>query len=325
MPSLDQQSCVLCGHNDIAIIRRYTPQSDVFRKLSVGQCRKCKLIQATPIPSSSQLFLYYSSIYRAPGMIGNVERDHTIRQLSQVSFIENNLKPISFIPKNILDVGAGHGQFLNCLSDAFPNARLFATEVDANCCLALASRGIETKQVLLDELNEPPFDTKFDLIVSSHVLEHARDPKKFLRQIGDMLAPDGVVMIEVPNCGVPYMYGLDIPHLTFFSGETLTSAIDMAGLKVLDLMVGGISALEYVENKSLSDSWSELIKSTLAASVIPDHLISSLVALYKTISRHKDTSKVFAKREQELEVIYKDAFFNGSTDGTFLRALIKKK
>lgn len=39
----------------------------------------------------------------------------------------------------------------------------------------------------------------FDFIVASHVIEHAPDPVRFLRECEALLAPDGVVVLAVPD------------------------------------------------------------------------------------------------------------------------------
>src|ERR1022692_4211844 len=48
-----------------------------------------------------------------------------------------------------------------------------------------------------------PAHAPFDLILCRHVLEHTYDPLKFLQDVGDLMNPGGVLMIEVPNLHAP--------------------------------------------------------------------------------------------------------------------------
>lgn len=324
MLAINDGCCVLCGHKEIHIIRRYNSQSGIFRKAYVGQCMACKLVQTTPMPSSEQLYTYYAESYRGRGAIGHSERQCTVRQQSQTAFIEHTINNRSFSPRSVLDIGAGHGQLLRCLAEKYPAASLYATEVDNACCRELASRDIETKQVVLDDLENAPFDSKFDLIVSSHVLEHARNPKRFLMHISDMLAPGGWAMIEVPNCGVPYSYGSDAPHLTFFSDNTLRTALTISGMNVVKLMIGGISATEYVTNPIAKTLVLDTVKALFADSPLPDGVLKSMKNLCKVAKGKALTTADFAVREEELENKYHAAFFDGAEDGTFLRAMVSK-
>lgn len=316
--------CVLCGHQNIHIIRRYNRQLGIFRKAFVGQCSACALVQTTPLPTAEQLYTYYAESYRSQGAIGHTERQRTVRQQSQTAFIQDNLKNRSFSPKRVLDIGAGHGQLLSCIAEIYPAASFYATEVDNACCKELAARGIETKQVILDNLEVVPFDTQFDLIVCSHVLEHARNPKKFLGLISEMLSPGGFAMIEVPNCGVPYSYGGDSPHLTFFSSNTFKNALTSSGMNVVSLMTGGISAAEYVTYPTVKVLVRDAMLAWLADSCLSDSALNAMRAVYGVARQEKQSISKFAGREEQLEILYHAAFFDGAEDGTFLRAMVSK-
>ena len=49
----------------------------------------------------------------------------------------------------------------------------------------------------LEDLHLPR--ASFDAIVLNHVLEHVRDPRSTLEEVGRLLREDGLVRIEVPN------------------------------------------------------------------------------------------------------------------------------
>ncbi|GAB4397030.1 MAG: hypothetical protein OHK0048_03910 [Rhodoferax sp.] len=88
--------------------------------------------------------------------------------------------------------------------------------------------------------------TRYDRIVCADVLEHLRDPRRVLRQCHDLLAPDGRVLISVPNvayCGLvaellcgDFRYRpeglLDQTHLRFFTRASLLRLLHETGWAV---------------------------------------------------------------------------------------------
>jgi len=50
----------------------------------------------------------------------------------------------------------------------------------------------------MNEINR--IDVKFDMIYSSHSLEHVNDIDLFMKQISNFLSEKGFLFVEVPNC-----------------------------------------------------------------------------------------------------------------------------
>jgi 2-polyprenyl-3-methyl-5-hydroxy-6-metoxy-1,4-benzoquinol methylase len=80
----------------------------------------------------------------------------------------------------------------------------------------------------------------FDVVMLSHVIEHAVDPVELLRVCGHALAPEGRLVIITPNVkslghqamGASW-FPLDPPrHLFLFSPSTLAACIERGGLAV---------------------------------------------------------------------------------------------
>ena len=74
-----------------------------------------------------------------------------------------------------------------------------------------------------------------------HVMEHLYDPRAYLRAAHGLLAPDGRLVVQVPNAASwqarllgRAWNGADIPrHLTNFRGRDLEKMIESAGFEVL--------------------------------------------------------------------------------------------
>jgi len=84
-------------------------------------------------------------------------------------------------------------------------------------------------------------DSRFDFITMFHVLEHLPEPGKGLEYAGHLLAPEGRLIIQVPNVDSwqaqlfgRRWYGLDVPrHLINFSGEALRRLLVDTGYEAL--------------------------------------------------------------------------------------------
>ncbi|MES2179655.1 MAG: class I SAM-dependent methyltransferase [Gemmatimonadota bacterium] len=88
---------------------------------------------------------------------------------------------------------------------------------------------------------------RFDLITMWHFLEHDYDPMRTLRTAGDLLAPDGRLIIEVPRLDslTFRLYGdrwpgLQAPqHTVLYDRASLLAAIDKAGLELVEYLPYG--------------------------------------------------------------------------------------
>jgi 2-polyprenyl-3-methyl-5-hydroxy-6-metoxy-1,4-benzoquinol methylase len=145
--------------------------------------------------------------------------------------------------RRLLDVGAADGLLSGKLTAR--GWRVTGLEVDPG--LAQAA-GRYCEQVVVANLDRgvPEFDTAFEAIVCGDVLEHLADPGRVLSELTRFLAPDGFVVISVPNvahlivrlsllCGrFDYIDRgiLDESHLRFFTERSLRGLVAQAGLRV---------------------------------------------------------------------------------------------
>ncbi|HMB96467.1 MAG TPA: class I SAM-dependent methyltransferase, partial [Tepidisphaeraceae bacterium] len=79
----------------------------------------------------------------------------------------------------------------------------------------------------------------FDLIICSHVLEHAVDPIDFAQSIAGLLAEDGALYIEVPGLlhiaktyAGNFLLYLQNAHAWHFTSSTLAAVLARAGLAI---------------------------------------------------------------------------------------------
>jgi len=142
--------CVGCAHKGLDVVRPYIPMVMLQRNTYVAMCPQCHLLQACPMPDVSMLTELYAKSYREGGTTGYDEPEITNRHDSQAKYIipfihssgeRDGTSGKSNVNKNILDIGAGFGQLLSCLKEEFPEASMYATELDSRCLVSLEGKG----------------------------------------------------------------------------------------------------------------------------------------------------------------------------------------
>jgi 2-polyprenyl-3-methyl-5-hydroxy-6-metoxy-1,4-benzoquinol methylase len=144
--------------------------------------------------------------------------------------------------RRLLDVGAADG----LLSRHLTERGWKVTGIEADPAMAAAGAA-HCERMLAADLNRgvPALDGLFDAIVCGDVLEHLVDPATVLRALVGALAPDGDVIVSVPNVAhlwvrLSLLAGrfkyadrgiLDRTHLRFFTRRSLDELLTAAGLE----------------------------------------------------------------------------------------------
>jgi 2-polyprenyl-3-methyl-5-hydroxy-6-metoxy-1,4-benzoquinol methylase len=97
--------------------------------------------------------------------------------------------------KHVLDLGCRWGS----LTSAYLEGNdVVGVDVDREALAEAAKLGIETKWADVDE----PFpfdDASFDVVVAGELIEHLRDPARFVAEVRRVLRPGGTFVGSVPN------------------------------------------------------------------------------------------------------------------------------
>jgi len=149
--------------------------------------------------------------------------------------------------KRVLECGCGPGHMTRVLVEHF-RCEVTGIEIDKE-----AAREAETfcHRVICGDLDildleECLEEQKFDVVVFADVLEHLKDPGRSLKQAHKILAPEGYVVISVPNIAYAGLMAdllqgrfryrekglLDATHLRFFTAETLKDMLEDTGYSV---------------------------------------------------------------------------------------------
>jgi SAM-dependent methyltransferase len=133
--------------------------------------------------------------------------------------------------RRLLDVGCGDGTFL--LAAQAKGWRVVGTETHPRIARAA---GLDVRSSLDEVQGLAPFDC----ITLWHSLEHIRDPAALLSDLSHLLAPDGTIMVAVPDAGGlqsrlfgPKWFHLDVPrHLYHFGSRSLTRLFERSGIAI---------------------------------------------------------------------------------------------
>jgi SAM-dependent methyltransferase len=140
---------------------------------------------------------------------------------------------------SVLDVGCGDGSFLDKIKYAFPTAQTFGIEPD-HLAAKIANENHEIYNGFIEDFST---DKKYDIIVTSHVIEHVADPVLFLDNLRSLLAKGGKIIVDTPNIAClqskifrRHWGGIHAPrHWTLFDKSTAIQCAEHAKLKVISV------------------------------------------------------------------------------------------
>ena len=205
------------------------------------RCTGCGLLATWPSPDDATLEeMYESDDYFEARSMREAAPEPWRRRLVEI------LAALPPVTRTILDFGAGPGHLVNAAKHlGVPMEGIEPSHRARD--LARALYGIELRASL-----PRPEELAVGAVTALHVLEHVRDPLEALRQLRALVAPGGVIFIEVPHAGALDMRVpsrrrliLDLPvHLHHFTPDTLKRIVTRAGWNVLDVRLFNSSLIE---------------------------------------------------------------------------------
>lgn len=245
--------------------------------------------------------------------------------------------------KLILDIGCGEGALGKALKE---RQECFVVGVDRD---AVPVSGTLDRFIMADiEEHFDPWEHcvngQFDCIIMADVLEHLRDPQALLERAREWLAPEGVIVLSVPNArhwriveGLlrgDFSYQdaglLDRGHLRFFTRRELQKALYRAGYEQVMLQAmpdpSGVTARTcgfaqgrlHVACESVNEAAEFTHYQYLAvakpAAVLPGLPVSFIIPCWNQVEY---TAQCLDSLRATVRVPYEVVLVNnGSTDGT---------
>jgi SAM-dependent methyltransferase len=210
---------------------------------TVMECRECQYGVTLPQLGAAELARYYPPEYfDFWGYSGQPGEGHLQRLLARFRgwSATRSYKRQPYVlrgvpPDRMLDVGCGSGDLLEHF--AARGWEIYGIDPSASAAAAAAKRGAKVHQGTLRDQPWPP--RSFALITFQHALEHVDEPVDALRDASALLAPGGLLVIDVPNWSSwqrrflfrSRWHPLELPrHLQHFSPRALRRVAGGLGL-----------------------------------------------------------------------------------------------
>ena len=236
-------TCAACRCAEFRLL--FTASDRLYRttrkQFQVVACAACGLLRLDPPPAAGELGAYYPSNYwfapekTAAGFLEEAWRRLVLRD--HVGFVVRALAE-SGARGPVLDVGCGGGLFLRLLrARGYPGIGLDSSAGAAR--VAWQRNGVPALRGSLE--NAPLPAGSCAAVTMFHVLEHLYDVRPHLVAARSLLAPQGRLIVQVPNAGC-WQYrllgrawnGLDVPrHLYNFRARDLEKLLEACGFEIL--------------------------------------------------------------------------------------------
>tara|TARA_B100000963_G_C22569664_1_gene645458 strand:- start:394 stop:1398 length:1005 start_codon:yes stop_codon:yes gene_type:complete len=326
---MNETNCLICNQKtDYLDEYKFNVNSDIefFGRMQIVYCKECDLSFADPMPSASKLDHFYKYVYRDFGRPHYIE----LRNLEEDLLSQKNMNYIQYLSsfinfdkiENIFDFGSGSGDIGYLLSKKFKHLKLHTIETDNFSKKILKNRNFK----IYENFNE--IDIKFDLIISTHVIEHLTNLDIF-ENFKNVLKKNHHIFIEVPNNLFEVNFHkrpYDSPHLIFFSKKSLYLVEKKFNLQISDLTYSFHSidrAFDQMKkSKLIFEGWTKKTKyknkkiliKNFFKSILPKKILKMIRKLRSVNSLSYENFINGDKNSWCLRVIYKNIENNGDNE-----------
>ena len=236
-------ACLICGSAGSAVLFEASDRlyGTTQKKFSVIRCAECGLVRLDPVPPPEELPRYYPENYWfAPDASAASRMEESYRRLvlrDHVQFVAQTLRRTR-ARGPLLDVGCGGGLFLGMMRER--GFRVLGLD-NSRDAAAIAWRRQQVPAVCAMLEHVPLRDESVAVLTMFHVLEHLYDPRAYLAAARRLLAPDGRLVIQVPNAACwqfrllgEAWNGVDVPrHLFDFRAGDIEKLVQSCGFEVV--------------------------------------------------------------------------------------------
>jgi 2-polyprenyl-3-methyl-5-hydroxy-6-metoxy-1,4-benzoquinol methylase len=227
----EETACNLCGSRHKLTISKTDRR---LKTLETVACEQCGLIRTDPMPTDAELDAYYAGEYRLDYQFTfskKPPRFHITRSQRDAEARLQLLAPAMSGLKRLLDFGSGSGEFLALAAKAGHKVQGIEPG-ESFAAFAREEYGVSVQNAVWQQVEFEP--GSFDVITSSHVLEHLREPVSALKRMAQWMAEDGVLFVSVPNALGKRRHSFQhfhFAHVYNFTPQALIWAGMVAGLE----------------------------------------------------------------------------------------------
>ena len=217
----------------LPLVNYFPKKNEVMREkrypLGLAVCEKCGLTQVNYLVPPKDIFLYYH--YTTGASAPLIDK---LTKLAAEATSRYHLTSKS----RVVDIGSNDGTLLSAFKKR--GIGVLGVEPARNLARTAEDRGIPTVKAFFSWRLAKKIRRRygqFDGIFATHVLANVFDLADFMRGIKELLAPDGVCIIEVGYLGSmlekAQFDAIYHEHYSYFSVRSLTTILADAGLTVV--------------------------------------------------------------------------------------------
>lgn len=241
-----ERECYICGVSASIFLEQ--------QGYGIDRCPNCGLLFVDPMPTDDYLALVYSP--KTGYQSNKIKRNYKKEKNKKFEKIFRELKKYTTRGQKVLDVGASDGEFLYCAKkEGYVVAGVEPNKTTAD----IANRnGLNVHCGFLEncglELGS------FNILRLGDVLEHSNNPHKLLKECGEFLDTDGLLVVSIPNMDSFWARStfylkkwFDLPwspitpphHLLYFSKANLDSLFNKKGFVLVSVWYDRPPTLKY--------------------------------------------------------------------------------
>ena len=214
------------------------------KNCDVIACEVCGFRHVVPLPDPAELERAYREAYYAeekPTFLAHAGEDQEWAGLAQRDRLEIFETLIPPERRRLLDIGSGPGFFLKTAKDR--GWRVLGIEPSRQAAAHARTLGVEMVEGFFNAETAPGLG-RFDAVHLNNVLEHVPHPIEVIRLARDLIAPGGLLCVNVPNDFSPFQVAARANlslgewwvapphHLNYFDFDSLSGLIKRLGFQV---------------------------------------------------------------------------------------------
>jgi SAM-dependent methyltransferase len=310
--------CSICGSPNIHY--RF-----LVRNHSLYQCADCDFMFLNPQPSDAVL-----NNFRIKDADRNCGIHSVMKKATARLYLKQLIRYCGKNEGNLLEIGCGEGEFLIAAKQA--GFKVQGIDISQNS-VDIANAGIGEDCVRCENAEEANLPEEFfDACVLFDVIEHVRNPIKFLDKIYTLLAPGGTLFLITPSCDswaarIMKSNWMEFKpeHFHYFNKETIRNALSQSGFGEIYLSPNEkYLHLEYIKDRLEERPIPFYSKALRWITRCLPSSIKSNNAKYSTSRMNVLCRKKMARKAPVLSIIV-PAYNEAKTFGELMRSLLDLK
>ncbi len=240
------QKCSVCHQETTEVYRSDVKSVYSDKAYDILRCTNCQHYFTNPVFTQDELSDIYSNKYSYDAH-SLIEKEKRMRARNYADYI-SKLHGVS----SALEVGCMHGILLTELK-AKGLKKVSGVELDPEAVKFCKDLGLDVTQSSIEDHLEKA-DSKHDVIIMSHVIEHIADPKEQLSALRERMPDKGRLVLITPNSksatrnifGKFWGYWQVPVHINHFNIHSMQHLLEEAGFKITDKKFYGGDSLFFL-------------------------------------------------------------------------------